>query len=229
MAGNKIIIDFIVNPFYQLQRIIDNSFRKFSTGKRYFLPKKARGSKRDDERDLLNEARQAGYQVVDDKAALAAVSGSHVLGLFDKGSLDGYGDEPSLAEMTRKAIELLAKDPDGFFLMVEGSQIDWACHGNDSDHFFREMRSFDAAVAVAREYISSGEKNALLIVTADHETGGMSIENERPLELGWSTMKHTATDVPLFASGVGEEAFSGKRDNTEVPKIIARLLKVELE
>ena len=100
-------------------------------------------------------------------------STTRLLGLFA-----GEGFErpfsPTLAEMTQVAIEILSQDEDGFFLMVEGGQIDWAGHDNDPEGVFESMAGFDAAVVVGQAYIQN-ETNIFMIVTADHETGGMSV------------------------------------------------------
>ncbi len=84
-------------------------------------------------------------------------------------------EQPSLAEMTAKAIELLSStEGEGFFLMIEGGRIDHACHNNDAEMLISEMLAFDKAVSVGLEY-ASGRDDTLVIVTADHETGGESM------------------------------------------------------
>ena len=112
----------------------------FGGGKKYFLPKSDPKSGRKDNRDLIAEARQAGYTYVTTESELQSLREStHVLGLFQFDSLKTAAPEPNLASLTRKAIEVLRKakaNPPmakaGFFLMVEGSQIDWACHDNEA-------------------------------------------------------------------------------------------------
>lgn len=175
------------------------------------------------------KAEKNGYRVIEKKEDLARVRGKHVLGLFKAGALEGKPDEPTLAEMTGKAVGLLSDDRQGFFLMVEGSQIDWAGHGNDSEYFFREMASFDAAIKVALEY-AKREDDVLVIVTADHETGGLEVggNDAASLKLIWTSKDHTATRVPVFAFGPGSERFSGEMDNTEVATRMAEVLGVNL-
>lgn len=177
----------------------------------------------------LDYAKKAGVKVVESREQLARVKSGRVLGLFKPAALETKDDEPTLAEMTGKALDLLGKKEKGFFLMVEGSQIDWANHGNDEKEFYRQMESFDAAVAKAMEFAAK-RKNVLVIVCADHETGGMKVEgaDEATLKVTYSTEDHTATNVPIFASGPGAEAFAGEHDNTDVPKLIAKELKVKL-
>lgn len=80
----------------------------------------------------------------------------------------------SLADFTQKGIELLY-NPKGFFMMIEGGQIDWACHNNDAASSIQEVYDFDAAVAKALEFLQKHPKETLIIVTADHETGGMAL------------------------------------------------------
>ena len=142
-------------------------------------------SRREDERDLLAEARAAGYEVVFERSALAQVEGGRVLGLFaHSGMMDGLRNtrakadpertEPSLAEMTDQALDILSRDEDGFFLMVEGGQIDWAGHNNDVGLLLHEMIKFDDAVRVVHAW-ARGREDTLVIITADHETGGLGL------------------------------------------------------
>jgi alkaline phosphatase len=87
-------------------------------------------------------------------------------------------DQPSLDQMTRKAIELLSLDPDGFFLMVEGSQIDWACHANDPAYLLSDLLAYDKAVQAALDFAKK-DGNTLVLALSDHNTGGFSIGNEK--------------------------------------------------
>lgn len=106
----------------------------------------------------------------------------------------------------------------GFFLMIEGAQIDWACHANDAPRAVREMLDFDAAIGEALRF-AEADGQTLVIVTADHETGGMALEQSREpdsLDLTFTTAHHTASLVPVFAYGPGAERFGGVYDNTEI-------------
>ncbi|MFT4980110.1 MAG: alkaline phosphatase, partial [Myxococcota bacterium] len=143
-------------------------------------------SKRKDDRNLLFEARDAGYDLAFSREMLDA-AGDKVLGLFAySGMLDGIAHhaddpartEPSLAEMTTAAISRLSKDEDGFFLMVEGGQIDWAAHSNDAGTMLHEMVKFDEALAAAWEW-AEGRDDTLIVITADHETGGFGLSYSR--------------------------------------------------
>ncbi|MGD2206439.1 MAG: alkaline phosphatase, partial [Anaerolineae bacterium] len=151
-------------------------------GEDEFLPTTETGcfpepGERTDGRHLIDEAIAAGYDYVCDAGALASVdptSTTRLLGLFaDEGMTRPYS--PSLIEMTQKAIDILSQDPDGFFLMVEGGQIDWASHSNDATHAISDTIGFDQAVSSAQAYAST-TGNVLLVITADHETGGMSAD-----------------------------------------------------
>lgn len=143
-------------------------------------------SKRADDRNLVFEARDAGYDLAFNREMLAG-AGERVLGLFAySGMLDGIADhragpdrtEPSLAEMTDAALGRLSKDEDGFFLMVEGGQIDWAAHNNDAGTMLHEMIKFDAALKVAWDFAKDRD-DTLIVITADHETGGFGLSYSR--------------------------------------------------
>ncbi|USD31634.1 MULTISPECIES: alkaline phosphatase [Vibrio] len=138
-------------------------------------------SKRKDERNLLNEAQQDGYQLAFNREMMSKVQGNKLLGLFSySGMNDGIAysvskddpdrTQPSLKEMTDKALDILSKDEDGFFLMVEGGQIDWAGHSNDAGTMLHEMLKFDEAVNTVYQW-AQGREDTIVIVTADHETG----------------------------------------------------------
>lgn len=196
-------------------------------GKMFFLPGTSEGSKRPDERNLIQEAQKAGYQYVETREALLSATGPYLLGLFQMGGLTTNPPEPMLHEMAQKALEILSKDPDGFFAMIEGSQIDWACHANDPNYEFRQLLLFDMAVGIALEFARK-DGHTLVIVTADHETGGLAVNggslNGQSLQIAWTTKHHTGTNVPLFAYGPNAERFTGVHDNTEIPRLIAAIL-----
>jgi alkaline phosphatase len=146
--------------------------------KQFFVPEAA-GGKRKDGRDLVEEARRAGYAVVGTASELQQASGEKILGLFNMGNMAFEIDrakttEPSLAEMTTKTLNILAKNPKGFFAMIEGGRIDHAAHRNDAAGTIRDVLAFDDAVGVALDF-QRKNTDTLLIVTADHETGGMAL------------------------------------------------------
>jgi len=170
-----------------------------------------------------DEALTAGYRRIEKREEVAGAAGPYLLGLFAPAGLEGKPGEPALPEMAGKAFDLLDASPKGFFLMVEGSQIDWAA--GDESYWFRELESFDNAVASALEYAKK-KGDVLVVATADHETGGVAIEgtDAASLKVSFTGKGHTATDVPLFAFGPGSKAFAGRHPNTDVAKLIAKAL-----
>lgn len=145
------------------------------------------------------------------------------------------GKEPKYAREGRDYLPVAARmapvflqkrSEKGFFLMIEGSQIDWACHKNDADNAIGEMLDFDAAIGAALDF-AAADGQTLVIITADHETGGMSIiqgSEMGKLEIEFTTKQHTASMVPVFAYGPGAELFNGVYDNTGIYFKIAALL-----
>ena len=130
------------------------------------------------DRDLTKEFQKAGFSYVQTKQQLLSDQNEQVLGLFADGGLpkmlDRNKETPSLKDMTKTAIQRLNKDKDGFFLMIEGSQIDWAGHDNDAVAAMSEMEDFEQAYAAALDFARK-DKETLVVVTADHSTGGFSL------------------------------------------------------
>lgn len=148
-------------------------------GRDMFLPESEGGKQ--PERNLVAEAEAAGYDYITNRSEIGGVTSNKVLGLFAMSDLKYEIDRdqvnvPSLAEMTELAVNTLSKDQDGFFLMVEGSQIDWAGHANDPIATVTDMLAFEEAVDVALDFAKK-DKNTLVVVVGDHETGGMNIGN----------------------------------------------------
>jgi|Deesub1362A_J573_1020465.scaffolds.fasta_scaffold00055_27 alkaline phosphatase len=179
---------------------------------------------------LLEEAERLGYAVVTDRSDLrrSIQEGTpRILGLFARGPLipahrrPPNCREPSLAEMTRAALTVLEKDPDGFFLVVEGSQIDWGAHRHDIPYVVGEISAFDKAVQEVQRWMDEDPHRAretLLIVAPDHETGGLTLLG--PRETQWATRRHTGVDVPLWSQGPGSKALQGTLDNVEVFRVV---------
>lgn len=196
----------------------------------YFVPQEREGSRRRDDRNLLDElsARMDVVLSVDEFRALGDVE--RLAAFFAPRHPPGVEKRAiSLAELTAKAIGTLARDDDGFFLMVEGSQIDWAGHDNDSDGIIAEMFDFDEAVGVGMDF-AERDGGTLVIVTSDHETGGFavhagSIADSTVTESGFTSGDHTAEMVPLFAFGPGSEAFGGILDNTDIGRIMIEFMR----
>ena len=137
-----------------------------------------------------------------------------------------------LEKATSKALEVLSRDnKDGFFLMIESAIIDGYGHNNDSEGMIVEMKEFDCTLNKMIEYVNQ-HPETLLVVTADHETGGTGVYysghkpgSGSPVRLNFSTSGHTGTVVPIFAYGAGAENFAGVMKNTDIPKKIEELMK----
>ena len=137
-----------------------------------------------------------------------------------------------LEKATTKALEVLSRDnKDGFFLMIESAIIDGYGHNNDGEGMIVEMQEFNCTLRKMIEYVNQ-HPETLLVVTADHETGGTGVyyngntpANEGPLRLKFSTSGHTGTVVPIFAYGAGAENFAGVMKNTDIPKKIDALIR----
>jgi alkaline phosphatase len=134
----------------------------------------------------------------------------------------------------RHEIPILSKNRNGFALMVEGSQIDWAAYDHDQQGLIAELIDFDDAVGEGLD-IAEESRTTLIVVTADHETAGMavhdgSVQNRQVAETAFTTTGHTAAMVPLFAYGPGSTRLSGIQDNARVGQtLIELLLKKEMK
>jgi alkaline phosphatase len=188
---------------------------------------------RKDSADLTADLRKMGYDVVYNLEDLKKSSSSRIAGLMADGDMpyiDAGRDPEYLAAATAKAIEVLSRNKNGFVLMVEGSQIDWACHDNNLKRSVEETLDMDRAVKVALEYaVKSG--NTLIVVTADHETGGLTITGgdvrEKAVSGSFSTKGHSGVMVPVFAYGPGAGSFTGVQQNAELFSDFVRLLSLK--
>ena len=219
-------------------QMIDSKVATILGGGRYFFIPEEEGGKREDGRNLLNEINQS-HILLTQKNDLSNISGSlnkQVLGLFadehlrDEDKKDNHKLEPSLAEMLEYSVSrsnlLIDQGCAGFFVMAEGSQVDWAGHSNDFDYLIREMEDFNEAVDLALE-IAKKRKDTLVVVTSDHEVGGLLIEPSNPIDNSLDEVKfsfntavgggtHTGVPVPVYAYGPGSENFTGTLDNTDI-------------
>ena len=199
-------------------------------GLEYFLPLDSAGSNRVDQLNLLSNFEEQGYTIVLNRQALIEEDSDKIVGLFSPGGLPSKNRMPSLSEMTSKALENLSSKENGFFLMIEGSQIDWGGHANNTPYVLREVKDFDDAIGVV---LSFAEQNpgTLVIITADHETGGMTIngvnQENTVVDIAWTSTGHTGTPIPLMAYGPHAVEFSGWWDNTDIGKKVADLLGFE--
>lgn len=136
---------------------------------------------RKDKEDLISEIKAQGYDYVTNTAEMLNSKSEKIWGMFASSAMAYDIDrdpakEPELAQMTQKAIDVLSKNENGFFLMVEGSEIDWGAHANDPVGVVSEMKAFDKAVQVAIDFAKK-DKNTVIIIAADHGTGGMTWGN----------------------------------------------------
>ena len=196
----------------------------------YFVPASNEGSRRKDDKNLL-AALESQMPVVLAFDKMSAYENSHKLAalLAPKGLPRAADRDYSLARLARTAIQILSKNPAGFVLMIEGSQIDWAGHDNDTPYIISEMLDFDEAIGATLDFAQQ-QGRTLIIVTADHEAGGFavhngSIQNREVSATGFTTGGHTASMVPIFAYGPSSAQFSGILDNARVGQmLIDRLL-----
>lgn len=187
---------------------------------------------RRDSVDLTINLLEMGYDVVYTLDELKRSSSSHIAGLMagaDMPGISGGRSKEYLVTATSKAIEVLSKNPKGFILMVEGSEIDYAGHDNNLEGIIEEVLDMDRAVTAAYDY-AKASKNTLIVVTADHETGGLSLTGgdieEKKVTGSFATKGHTAIMVPVFAYGPGAAAFSGVQQNTELFNDFVNLLSL---
>jgi alkaline phosphatase len=174
-----------------------------------------------DKLNLVETLKERNYTVVDTLIDLEAAQGDKLAGLLyyenPPAIWDGRGD--MLLKATKKSIEILGKNEQGFFMMIEGSQIDWGNHQNNLIYQTEEMLDFDNVIGHVLEFAAlDGE--TLVIVTSDHETGGLAISGgnlKKGIVLGdYTTNGHTGVMVPVFAYGPSAELFTGIYDNTEI-------------
>jgi len=187
----------------------------------FFGGGKAHFGAREDGLNLLDSLQNKGYNLIYNYEEIDDARGSLIAGLFGEKHLpkhlEGRGDYLDKASM--KAIEVLDQNENGFFLMIESSQIDWGGHDNDQEYVVDETAEFDNLVGKVLDF---AEKNGetLVIVTSDHETGGFTIVDGKlkgdSLVGHFSTEHHTPVFVPLFAYGPGAEEFGGLYENTAI-------------
>jgi len=199
-------------------------------GRKYFLHGSAGKSEKGDLPGLIGRAKKAGYVYASNAEELEEAGGDYVLGLLASDELTTKLPEPSLARLTGKAIEILSKNKKGFFLMVEGAQIDWAGNEQNADDTVKQTLAFDMAVKAAVDFART-DGYTLVVVTSDHDTGGLVIRkggaDGKDVKLLWTTHGHSGRAVPLYAFGPCAGVFEGACDNTEIPKRIAKLLGIE--
>ena len=189
---------------------------------------KAHFTQRKDGRNLVEELKQKGYQVEYEMNEIAKITKGKLAGLVEDGDAGRIDHRKNMLPMaTETAINILNNKKKGFFLMVEGSQIDWGGHAGSTVYIVEDMLDFDQVVGKALEFAAT-DGETLVVITADHETGGMAITGGSfetgMVKAGYPTGGHTATMVPVFSYGPGAEEFIGIMDNTAVHDKMKNLL-----
>ena len=169
---------------------------------------------RADGKNLIEELKAKKYQVANSIEEVEKISRGKLAGfLADEEQVkisEGRGDQ--LLKSTQTALKILSQNKKGFFIMIEGSQIDWGGHANDTQYLVNEMLDFDKAIGAALDFAEK-DGNTLVVITADHETGGFALVDgdmkTGRVEGKFSTTSHTGIMIPVFAYGPGAEMFSG--------------------
>ncbi|MBR0332089.1 MAG: alkaline phosphatase [Alistipes sp.] len=191
-------------------------------------------------KNYVDELKAKGYTYLAEQSEMASVSEGNVVGLFAETNIplmrNGRGDY--LPKATAKALEILTNNvekqgKEGFVLMVEGSQIDGEGHGNNIEGVLAETRDFAAAMNVAMDY-ADAHPGTLVVVTGDHETGGLSIPSnktdftlpESGISYGFSTTGHTGIMLPIYLYGTGADRINGIMENTELSQTLQRMIGV---
>lgn len=192
-------------------------------GLKYFTERK-------DKRNLLDDMKNAGYTIDTTQLPANYVDGKELILLAANGmkqANQGRGD--FLPKATKLAMDKLSQNDKGFFLMVEGSQIDWGGHNNDAEYLIEEVLDFDKTLGVALDFAKENGET-LIIVTADHETGGFTLATEgsdyNKLKPSFSTTGHSGTMVPVFAEGPGAHLFNGIYKSTDIYFKMAELMEL---
>jgi alkaline phosphatase len=188
----------------------------FGGGMKYFNLRK-------DNLDLTQSLKDKGYTIVSTPDSIDLVQSEKIAGILYPEHApkftDGRGE--MLSQSVLKALEVLKNDKDGFFMMIEGSQIDWGGHDNDLQYVINETLDFDRTIGKVLDFAELNG-NTLVIITADHETGGLGLTGgnieKGEVDAKFISVDHTGIMVPVFAFGPGSENFRGIYENTEIFK-----------
>jgi alkaline phosphatase len=210
--------------------------------------------------NLVDKAKQLGYSYVTNKTDMQKAKTGKLLGLFaneemfqqkPEGEGDIYNPVVSLPEMTKKAIDTLAANKNGFFLMVEEEGTDEFAHQNNAKMTIKAGQELDKSVQIAKNFAKKNP-DTLVLVLADHETGGFSIEavdaedesgdgiskedgpfaianSKQNFVVDWTTSGHTAVDIPITAMGKNAQLFTGIYENTEVFTKVAQAMGIKVK
>ena len=233
------------------QMVNESVVTTFLAGGRNFFTPEESGGIRKDGINLLEEVKSSHIFLShkDELSNFDLGQSGKVFGLFADEALrqqetpENHITEPEMKQMLDFAVSrsenYMNKGCKGFFIMAEGSQVDWAGHANNIGYLNREMADFDTAVEWALQY-AKDNKDTLVVVTADHETGGLLIEPKTlfgytgdEIKISFNTSKgfgsHTGVPVPVYAYGPGSENFSGTLDNTDLYRAMVAALDLENE
>jgi alkaline phosphatase len=212
-------------------QIVESDIDVIMGGAKGMSPADQEEYKTDNDDDYLYKKLADKMTIVTDSSEFRSITNVDKLTYFYNKEVPGkFNERPtSLREMTQKAIDILKQNKSGFVLLVEGSQIDWACHDNEIDYMMGEINDFDSAIGAAMDFAEK-DKQTLVIVTADHETGGLSLSDgsvaDKEIgEVNFAFTHHTAVMVPIFAYGPQSEIFGGIHENAFVGKKIIEFNK----
>ena len=188
----------------------------------------------EEHRTILNDR---GYTLAFTREEALAATSTPLLAMVEEEYLPKAPERGDfIPQATAKALELLSKDEDGFMLMVEGSQIDGAGHGNNAAHLLAEMQDFEKVIRLAVDFADT-HPGTLVVVVADHETGGLSMPSgksdftlsESGIDYRFGTGSHSAIRVPAYLYGTGSDRFEALMDNTELANRIMEVMKLRVE
>ena len=194
-------------------------------GRKYFFTQN-----RKDGLAPLDTLARRGYTVVNTLDSMNRFGGQRLVALLYEGDpLTAPARGDVLVQGAKKAIAMLSRNDKGFALMIEGSQIDWACHNNDSAYMRAELADFEVMLHAVLDY-AQRDGQTLVVVTADHETGGVTLP-DGDIEKGQNDVRylwgsHTGCMVPVFALGPGAQYFSGIQENIDIPEKIRWLMGI---
>ncbi len=184
---------------------------------------------RKDGRDLTKELENKGYEVLQNMDEITKVKSGKLAGLVASEHTPVAAERDGmLPKATKTALNIIDNNKKGFFIMIEGSQIDWGGHQNNTNYIVQEMLDFDQAIGEALAFAAK-DGETLIVITADHETGGFAIvggDQETGMVKGdFIYGHHTAVMVPVFAFGPGAELFTGIQKNEEIGQKLIELVK----
>ncbi|MBP2626606.1 MAG: alkaline phosphatase [Firmicutes bacterium] len=204
-------------------------------GKQYLIPKEQGGTRFDNE-NMIDLLKAKGYGFVENRTDMLNYKGHKMWGIFANDAMDYdmdrkylHPEQPSLAEMTKKAIDVLSQNPKGFFLFVEASKVDWASHSNDPVGVISDSLAYADAIQVALDF-AKHDGNTLILCFADHSNGGMSIGSKKSNKTYSSTPLEQLLDPLKKASMTGEGVeimLDGNLSETNIRSIVNQYYGVD--